>query len=136
MDTGDVQCRHMRWRLQSLFFQRCKLFFSLLFLLLLAATALAQETFMVRINKVKRVDDGCIAEAQSSTVLYKVRSDVSAACAMLRAGENYEAFRGERGNDPKDDNKDSAILVIYNNVKNPRRQNAVFDIDSEEAVQK
>jgi hypothetical protein len=30
--------------------------------------------------------------------------------------------------------KDAAILVIYNNTKDVRRDNAIFNIDSEEAM--
>jgi hypothetical protein len=53
---------------------------------------------------------------------------------MLRAGETYKGFRATVQKDPKDETKDSTILVIYNNVKNARRDNAVFTIDSEEAI--
>jgi hypothetical protein len=53
---------------------------------------------------------------------------------MLKSGESYEAFRAITRTDPKDETKDSSSLVITNNVKNSRRPNAVFAIDSEESI--
>ena len=53
---------------------------------------------------------------------------------MLRAGESYKASRGVAQRDSADETKDQTILVIYNNVKNARGENGVFNIDSEEAV--
>ena len=35
---------------------------------------------------------------------------------------------------PNDETKDASSLVITNNVKNSRRPNAVFAIDSEESI--
>jgi len=93
-----------------------------------------KSLFAIHITKIKRVDEGCTAEAESSTVRFKISSELSAPCAMLRAGETYKAFRAISSNDPKDETKDSPILVIYNNVKNGRRENSVFAIESEEAI--
>ena len=53
---------------------------------------------------------------------------------MLKSGESCEAFRTITRTDPKDETKDSSTLVIANNVKNGRRPNAVFAIDSEESI--
>lgn len=92
------------------------------------------ETFPLAITKVKRVNQGCIAEGESAKVRFRISSDMSAPCAMLRAGETYKAFRGVAEEDPADETKDSTILVVYDNVKNARRDNAVFSIDSEEAL--
>ena len=89
------------------------------------------ETFQLLVTKVKRVKRGCIAEGESAKVRFGISSDMSAPCAMLRAGETYKAFRAVE-KDPADETKVSTILVIYDNVKNPRRDNAVFNIDSEE----
>jgi hypothetical protein len=36
--------------------------------------------------------------------------------------------------DSADETKDQTILVIYDNVKNVRRDNGGFNIDSEEAI--
>jgi hypothetical protein len=41
---------------------------------------------------------------------------------MLRAGETYKAFRAYRGNDPKDESKDSAVLVVYNNTEDVQKE--------------
>jgi hypothetical protein len=73
-------------------------------------------------------------DAESTTVRFNISSEISAACGMLRAGETYKALRATLGKDPKDESKDAAILVIYNNTKNVRRDNAIFNIDSEEAM--
>jgi len=93
-----------------------------------------KDQFALHITKIKRVDEGCTVDGESPTVRFKISSDKSAPCGMLRAGETYEAFRATVQNDPKDESKDSPILVVYNNVKNVRRENAVFSIDSEEAI--
>ena len=53
---------------------------------------------------------------------------------MLKSGESYEAFRTITRTNPKDETKDSSSLVIANNVKNSRRPNAVFAIDSEQSI--
>jgi hypothetical protein len=92
-----------------------------------------KEIFPIRILKIKRVHDACSVEAQSPTVRIVLSSDIPAGCTMLRAGETYNAFRAEVEMDPKDQSKDAAILVIYNNTSNVRRENAVYNIDSEEA---
>jgi hypothetical protein len=91
------------------------------------------KTFPLLITNVKRANQGCIAEGESANVRFRISSDVSAPCAMLRAGETYKALRGVAEEDPADETKDSPILVVYDNVKNSRRDNAVFSIDSEEA---
>jgi hypothetical protein len=94
----------------------------------------AKDLFSIHITKVKRVDEGCTAEAESDKVRFKISADISGSCAMLRAGETYTAFRGTVGSDPPDHTKDTAILVVYDNVKNGPRNNAGFQIDSEEAI--
>jgi hypothetical protein len=93
-----------------------------------------EEKFPLLITKVKRVNDGCSAEGESAKVRFTFSSDISAPCAILRAGESYKASRGVAQRDSADETKDQTILVIYNNVKNVRRDNGVFKIDSEEAV--
>jgi hypothetical protein len=92
------------------------------------------EKFTLLITKVKRVNEGCSAEAESAKVRFRISSDISAPCAMLRAGESYKAFRGVAQKDSADETKDQTILVIYDNVKNVRRDNSVYSIDSEEAI--
>lgn len=92
------------------------------------------ETFPLLITKVKRVNEGCTAEGESAKVRFKISSDVSAPCAMLRAGETYKAFRAVAEKDAADETKDQTILVIYDNVKNVRRDNSVYNIDFEEAI--
>lgn len=92
------------------------------------------ERFSLLIIKVKRVNDGCSAEGESAKIRFTISSDISAPCAMLRAGESYKAERGVAQRDSADETKDQTILVIYNNVKNVRRDNGVFNIDSEEAI--
>jgi hypothetical protein len=94
----------------------------------------AKDLFSIHVTKVKRVDDGCTAEAESAKVRFKIRADMSGSCAMLRAGETYTAFRGTVGSDPPDHTKDTAILVVYDNVKNGPRNNAGFQIDLEETI--
>jgi len=93
-----------------------------------------QEKFTLLITKVKRVNDGCVAEGESTKVRFRFSSDISAPCAMLRAGESYKAIRGVAVRDSADETKDQTILVIYDNVKNVRRDNGGFNIDSEEAI--
>jgi hypothetical protein len=93
-----------------------------------------RNMFAIHITKIKRVNEGCAVEAESATVRFRVGSDVPSACAMVRAGETYKAVRAEIQNDPKDRTKDSAILLVYNNVENPFTDKAVFDIDYEEAI--
>lgn len=92
------------------------------------------EKFSLLITKVKRVNEGCTAEGESAKVRFKISSDISAPCAMLRAGETYKALRGVAQRDSADETKDQIILVIFDNVKNVRRDNGVFSIDSEEAI--
>lgn len=53
---------------------------------------------------------------------------------MVRAGESYKAFRAVAQGSAGDETKDFAILIVYNNSKNVRRDNSVFQIDSEEAM--
>lgn len=90
--------------------------------------------FTIHVTKIQRVNGGCAVDAESASIRFKLRSSVPAACAMLKSGEGYEAFRAISRTDPKDETKDSSSLVIVNNVKNSRRPNAVFAIDSEESI--
>ena len=90
--------------------------------------------FTIHVTKIQRINGGCAVDAESTSIRFKLRSSVPAACAMLKAGESYEAFRAITRTDPKDETKDSSSLVIANNVKNSRRPNAVFAIDSEESI--
>jgi hypothetical protein len=95
---------------------------------------LPKSAFPIRITKVNREADTCHAEAESTTVRFHISSEISSACGMLRAGDSYKPLRATIENEPKDETKDVPTLIIYNNVENPRRQNAVFTIDSEEAL--
>ncbi len=90
--------------------------------------------FTIHVTKIQRVNGGCTVDAESTSIRFKLSSSVPAACAMLKSGESYEAFRAITRTDPKDETKDSTSLVIANNVKNSRRPNAVFAIDSEESI--
>ena len=90
--------------------------------------------FTIHVTKLQRVSGGCAVDAESTSIRFKLRSAVPAACAMLKSGESYEAFRAITRTDPKDETKDSSSLVIANNVKNSRKPNAVFAIDSEESI--
>jgi hypothetical protein len=94
----------------------------------------AQDLFSIHVTKVKRADESCTAEAESSKVRFKISTNVSGSCAMLRAGETYTAFRGTVGSDPPDHTKDVALLVVYDNVTNGPKNSAGFQIDSEEAL--
>jgi hypothetical protein len=110
---------------------------ALLSLSFIASSQVSQkDLFDLHVSKIKRVNEGCTVDAESPTVRFTISSDVSATCGMLRAGETYRAFRGTMENDPKDETKDAASLVVYNNVKNPRRENAVFTIDLEESIRR
>jgi hypothetical protein len=93
-----------------------------------------KEKVTIRVLSVKRSGDGCKAEVTSTRVRYEIATDISSSCAMLRAGEYYKAVRGVQENQPSDETKDSASLVIFNNADNKRRPGAVFDIESETAV--
>ena len=90
--------------------------------------------FTVHVTKIQRVNGGCAVDAESTSIRFKLSSSVPAACAMLKSGESYEAFRTITRTNPKDETKDSSSLVIANNVKNSRRPNAVFAIDSEQSI--
>jgi hypothetical protein len=108
---------------------------ALLGLSFVASSQVSQkDLFDLHISKIRRIGEGCTVEAESPTVRFTISSDISATCGMLRAGETYKAFRGIVQNDPKDETKDAANMVVYNNVKNSRRENAVFTIDSEESI--
>jgi len=92
-----------------------------------------KEKFTVRVVKVKRTGEGCTAQVDSQKVRYTIASEISGACAMLRAGEDYKAFLVSRrpagsGNDAKD----TAEIFIENNTENKERRNAVFEIDAQE----
>jgi hypothetical protein len=90
--------------------------------------------FTIRVTKIQRVNGGCTVDAESTSIRFTLTSMVPAACAMLKSGESYEAFRTIARTDPKDQTKDSSSLVIANNVKNSRRPNAVFAIVSEDSI--
>jgi hypothetical protein len=90
--------------------------------------------FTIRVTKIQRVNGACNVDAESTSIRFKLSSSVPAACAMLKSGESYEVFRAITRTDPKDETKDSSSLVVTNNVKNSRRPNAVFAIDSEESI--
>jgi len=85
----------------------------------LSIAALPQVTpknvLVIHVSKIKRAGEGCTVEAESTTVRFQIASDMSSACGMLHAGEAYKAFRAMIDTDPKDESKDSAVLVIYNN---------------------
>jgi hypothetical protein len=104
----------------------------------LSCVVLAQvpenEKFLLLITKVKRVNEGYSAEGESAKVRFRISSDISAPCAMLRAGESYKAFRAVAQRNSADETKDQTILAVYDNVKNVRRDNSVFHIDSEESI--
>jgi hypothetical protein len=100
-----------------------------------SAQGSAPQRFPIRIVGIKRVNEGCTVEAKSATVRFALRSLKSAPCAMLNAGETYQAVKATAATDAADEIKDVSILIVYNNVRNPRRENAVFDIDSEETVE-
>lgn len=51
----------------------------------------AKDLFSIQIAKVKRIDDGCTAEADSAKVRFKISTDLSGSCTMLRAGETDTA---------------------------------------------
>jgi hypothetical protein len=93
-----------------------------------------KDKFLVRVMKVARAGTGCLAEVQSDKVRYKLSSDSSGACSMLRAGELYKAYNVvvRKSSDQKDASKDVSELAIENNVDNPDWPNAVFDIESQE----
>jgi hypothetical protein len=90
--------------------------------------------FTIHVTKIQRVNGGCVVDAESTSIRFKLRSSVSAACAMLKSGESYEAFRAMTKTNPKDETQNSSSLVIANNMKSSRRPNAVFAIDSEESI--
>ena len=90
--------------------------------------------FTIHVTKIQRVNGGCAIDAESTSIRFKLRSSVPAACAMLRSGESYGAFRAIIRTDPKDETEDPSSLVVTNNGKNSRRPNAVFAIDSEESI--
>ena len=80
------------------------------------------KMFAIHITRVKRLNEGCTVDAESTTVRFKISSDMPATCGMLRADETYKAFRATVENDPKDETKDSAILVITENSVHARKE--------------
>jgi len=92
-----------------------------------------ENKFTIRVTAIKR-DTGCTVKATSEKVRYELTSKVSASCAMLVAGEEYKAYRATAANDPKNESKDTTVLIVLNNVGNKRRANAVFDIASEQIL--
>lgn len=105
-----------------------------LFPLFLRAQISEKDKFSIHIVKVKRTGSGCTAQVESDKVRYELTSDVSAACGMLNAGADYKAYRESAANDSKDESKDKAVLIVFNNGENKRRPNSVFDISSEEVL--
>jgi hypothetical protein len=102
-----------------------------------ASSQVSQKNlFALHIAKIKRGNEGCTVVAESATVRFQISSDLPANCGMLRAGETYKAVRATIQNDPKNENKDAVILIVYDNVENVRRDNSIFSIDSEEAIQR
>jgi hypothetical protein len=102
-------------------------------------TRAANDTFNVRVTKVKRVKDGCVASVESDKVRFEISSDVSGACTMLRVGEEYKArLSSARPQDKvaaNDDSADTTILEIFNNIKSPNvRDNSAFDVESQELL--
>lgn len=57
-------------------------------------------------------------------------------CQTLLIRAELQGGQGHNTDGANDENKDSPILIIYGNVHNPSREDAVFDIDSEEAIAK
>jgi hypothetical protein len=100
------------------------------------AVSQVPQKFSLLITKIERVNNGCVVQAQSSKVLFRVSSDISGPCSMLRVGETktHQALRAVVQTSPTDETLDYAIVVVYNNVKNDRRDNAVVSIESEEAL--
>lgn len=93
-----------------------------------------KDKFTIRVVKVKRAGDGCTAQIDSQKVRYTVSSEISGACAMLRAGEDYKAFLVYgRPTGSGNDAKDTAEIVVENNIKSTERRNSVFEIDAQEA---
>ena len=76
-------------------------------------------------------------DAESASARFRLTSHVASACGMLRAGETYKTSRGVIESHPQNEIKGSANLVIYNNEKDIRNDNYVFDIVlEEEAISK
>lgn len=111
----------------------------LLWFCLLPCLALSQiqekDKFTIRITRIERVQDGCIVQAVTDKVRYKLSSDISGPCSMLKAGQDYKAARGSVGDpvSPEDGTKDTPVLIIFNNVQDRRWPSAAFDIVLEEA---
>jgi hypothetical protein len=93
-----------------------------------------KDLFALHISKIKRGNEGCIVAAESPTVRFQISSDSPASCGMLRAGETYKAVRATIQNDPKDRNKNTIVLIVFDNVEKVQRDNTIFFIDSEEAI--
>jgi len=92
-----------------------------------------KDKFIVRVVRVSRIKEGCMAQVDSQKVRYTISSDVSGGCAMLRAGEEYRAFLvSGRPSGSHDDTNDSAEIVIENNNENKERRNSVFEIETQE----
>jgi hypothetical protein len=100
-----------------------------------------KDIIIVRVTKVKRMKDGCVASVESNKVRYEISSDMSGPCTILRAGEDYKAFvastRPMHKVEPNDDSADTTVLIVYNNVKSGNvRDNSVFEVQSQEQVRK
>jgi hypothetical protein len=100
----------------------------------LAAQIKEQGKFIIRISEVKRTGHACTVLAHSEKVTYQLTSNASAGCAMLEAGNDYKAYRAVSGNNSGEEKDDFAVLIVFNNVENKRRPNAVFEIASERVV--
>lgn len=48
------------------------------------AVSQVPQKFSLLITKIERVNNGCVVQAQSSKVLFRVSSDISGPCSMLR----------------------------------------------------
>ena len=93
-----------------------------------------QEKFAIRISEIKRTAHACTVIATSDKAKYGLIADVSAACAMLEAGKEYNAYRAISGGSSKEGKDDHPVLIVFNNKDNKRRPNAVFEIVSEKII--
>jgi hypothetical protein len=106
-----------------------------------AQDSVEKHKITVRVTKVKRVKNGCIASVESDKIRYEISSDRAGACTMLRAGEDYRAFPAITSpmDEAVDDySGDVAVLVVYSNVKGSSlaAYNFVFEIESQEVLKK
>lgn len=90
--------------------------------------------FSVHVTKVQRVGQGCSAQIESGSLSFRVSSERSGTCAILRAGEGYRACRGTLGDEGTDRSKDVSVLLIQDNQKTSKPKIYPFQIDSEEVT--